>query len=196
MILHSHSNMTYLKSVNQSLGTSSVVRFEQVGLGQAVYSTWSAVFKEGCSLRAGKSVDWENGNARMYENTYVLYFKTYDGATLTEALRLGQSTNTSSRVLATNGFMKAISSVSASTPATKNNQVFLVTTGATDKTITLPITGISNGQIYTVKKIDAGAGNVIVIGESGNIDGAANKTWNVQNEFHSFIKYGGEYFIV
>lgn len=47
-------------------------------------------------------------------------------------------------------------------------------TGATNRTCTLPaIASSTNGQIYTITKLDSSAGAVIITPQSGNISGAS-----------------------
>lgn len=57
----------------------------------------------------------------------------------------------------------------------------LVTTGASDKTITLPAVASSTDVVIEVKKVDSGVGDVIVDGDGAEtIDGAATKVLNGQ----------------
>lgn len=52
-----------------------------------------------------------------------------------------------------------------------------VTTGATDRTMTLPTAADNSGRIITVKKVDSGANKVILDGEGAEtIDGALTQT--------------------
>lgn len=54
-------------------------------------------------------------------------------------------------------------------------QSLIVTTGASSRTVTLPDTNVYKGCLVTVKKVDSGAGTVIIDGAGGDtIDGAAN----------------------
>jgi len=54
--------------------------------------------------------------------------------------------------------------------------IILVTTGASDRTITLPTAAANTGRKITIKKIDSGAGSVIVDGEGAElIDNVATK---------------------
>src|SRR5271154_3957542 len=55
--------------------------------------------------------------------------------------------------------------------------IYRVTTGGSMITATLPAPATCPGKIFTVKKIDAGIGQVVV---SGAIDGAANWTIGTQ----------------
>ena len=53
----------------------------------------------------------------------------------------------------------------------------LMTTGATDKTVTLPAAASNTDAIIEVKKVDSGAGNVIIDGNlAETIDGALTQT--------------------
>lgn len=64
--------------------------------------------------------------------------------------------------------------------------VILVTTGAGNITITLPVAADSEGKVYAIKKVDGGAGNVIIDGDGAEtIDGAATQT--ILNRWGSII---------
>jgi hypothetical protein len=64
-----------------------------------------------------------------------------------------------------------------------------MTAGASDKTVTLPITPNANDFIE-VCKADSGAGNVIIDGNGKNINGANTKTITVQYTAIS-LQYNG-----
>lgn len=73
----------------------------------------------------------------------------------------------------------------------------LVTTGASDRTITLPTAADNDGRILTVKKVDSGAGGVIIDGEGAEtIDNFATIT--LESRFESIVLKcdGSEWFIV
>jgi hypothetical protein len=56
-----------------------------------------------------------------------------------------------------------------------------MTTGASDKTVTLPAVASSTDAVIEIKKVDAGAGNVIIDGNlSETIDGATTQTITAQ----------------
>ena len=70
---------------------------------------------------------------------------------------------------------------SFTTGDTISSDINLVTTGGSNLSLTLP--SPSSGQIVTVKKIDSGAGEVIINGDgSDTIDGAASKRLYYQYE--------------
>lgn len=70
---------------------------------------------------------------------------------------------------------------SFTTGDTISSDINLVTTGASNITLTLP--SPASGQIVTVKKIDSGAGEVIISGDgSDTIDGAGSKRLYYQYE--------------
>ena len=54
-------------------------------------------------------------------------------------------------------------------------RVVLVTTGAADKTITLPTASTNTNRSITIKKVDSGAGGVIL---SGTVDGSSSTSIN------------------
>lgn len=66
---------------------------------------------------------------------------------------------------------------SADYTATTSDYLIVVTTGAANKTITLPPAATSAKLVLEVKKIDAGAGSVIIDGNGAEtIDGFASLT--------------------
>ena len=75
--------------------------------------------------------------------------------------------------------------------------VILVTTGAGNITITLPVAANTVGKVYAIKKIDVGAGNVIVDGDGGEtIDGAATQTIVAQWDVLMIFCDGVAWFII
>ena len=83
--------------------------------------------------------------------------------------------------------------------ATLSSDINLITTGSLLLTMTLPSSPV-DGQIVTVKKIDAGAGQAIVAGAgSDKIDGAANKRLYYQYESLTCVVQSGtpnEWYII
>lgn len=72
-----------------------------------------------------------------------------------------------------------------------------VTTGAVDRTITLPTVATSAGLILNIKKIDSGAGNVIVDGNGGEtIDDATTQTIVAQYDVITVQCDGSEWWIL
>jgi hypothetical protein len=62
-----------------------------------------------------------------------------------------------------------------------NGDFVLMTAGASDKTVTLPAVASSTDAIIEIKKVDSGAGNVIIDGNlSETIDGATTQTISAQ----------------
>jgi hypothetical protein len=77
-----------------------------------------------------------------------------------------------------------------------HKEVVLVTTGATDKDITLPLAARPNQQI-TIKKIDPGAGVVHVLGNGvETIDGINDQPLNSQYNAITVVSNGTEWFII
>ena len=77
-----------------------------------------------------------------------------------------------------------------------NKEVVLVTTGATDKDITLPLAARANQQI-TIKKIDPGAGVVHILGNGvETIDGINDQPLNSQYNAMTVVSNGTEWFII
>jgi len=193
---HTHSNKTNLDVINQNLGTSSAVQFNQAGLGRAPFGTWSLALQAGLSIRGGNFLDWEGGNARIRENNYNFEFSNYDGSGLSITFKLGAGGNTSYKPLSTNGQVYKINSVSSSTTLSGSDHVVFVTSSSTDKTITLPVTNIPDGAVFFIKKADSGTGKVIVQSAGGSIDGQTAIEWNSQFTSYQFIKNGSNYSIL
>jgi len=73
----------------------------------------------------------------------------------------------------------------------------LVTTGNTNRTITLPTVADNDQRIITIKKIDSGTGTVIVDGEGAEtIDGQTTFTLQAQYDFITIIAKSTAWFIV
>lgn len=72
-----------------------------------------------------------------------------------------------------------------------------VTTGAADRTITLPTVADNTGRVLYVVKVDDGAGNVIVDGEGAEtVNGAANVTLVGQYSSVTIISEGTAWYKV
>ena len=75
--------------------------------------------------------------------------------------------------------------------------LILMTTGAADKTITLPTALDNEGRVISIKKIDAGAGRVIIDGEGAEtIDGDLAKILAAQYVIITIRSENGEWIIV
>jgi hypothetical protein len=73
----------------------------------------------------------------------------------------------------------------------------LVTAGASDKTRTLPAVASSANVILTIKKVDSGAGNVIVDGNaSETIDGGLTYSLVNQYQFVRLLCDGAAWFVI
>lgn len=76
--------------------------------------------------------------------------------------------------------------------------LIVVTTGAADKTITLPtgqttsytVNGATYYRIYNIKKVDSGVGSVVITPASGTVDGSATYSFNTQYQSVT-IQYDG-----
>lgn len=70
-----------------------------------------------------------------------------------------------------------------------------VTTGASDRTITLPTVADNNKRIITIKKVDSGAGGVIVDGEgSETIDGHLTITLSKEHDAVTLQAVNGKWY--
>jgi hypothetical protein len=80
---------------------------------------------------------------------------------------------------------------------TDNIRTILMTTGGSNRTVTLPTATDNTNRVLTIKKVDSGAGTVIVDGEgSETIDGATTKTLPAQYTFISIQCDGSAWHIV
>jgi hypothetical protein len=94
------------------------------------------------------------------------------------------------------GFQLAVTAQSASYTALTSDEVILVTSGASAKTVTL-VTAVGNaGRTYVVKKVDSGAGAVTVQAASGNIDSSATYSLATQNKYVRVVSDGTNYFVI
>ena len=91
----------------------------------------------------------------------------------------------------------AVVAKSADYIATSADHVILVTTGASAITITLPTAVGITGKPYKIKKADAGAGTVVIDGNSSEtIDGAATLTLTNQYDFADIVSDGANWVVV
>lgn len=72
--------------------------------------------------------------------------------------------------------------------------LILATSGGSNITLTLPAS--PPGKTYYIKKVDAGAGSVIVNTSSGTIDSAASKTLAVQYQALTIASDGTNFYII
>jgi len=193
---HSHSNKAYIDVITQNLTTASAPQFVQLGLGRAALSSWSLALQAGLTTKSGTYLDWEGGNARIRENAYALEYTNYDGSALTATFKMSASGNYSYKPFISCGQAYKVVSASSNMTASNNDHIILVTTSSTAKTITLPVAGITDGTVYTIKKTDSEAGAVIVQPASGTIDGQSSYQITAQYGTAGFVKYGANYFIL
>ena len=74
-----------------------------------------------------------------------------------------------------------------------SDDLVLATTGAGDITLTLPAADTVTGENFVIKKIDSGAGKVIV---AGTVDGDTNYELLNQWQFVSLVSNGTDYDII
>lgn len=71
------------------------------------------------------------------------------------------------------------------------DSIVIVTTGSTDKTITLPRANSSQGKLLVVTKSDSGAGKVIIAARDGDtIDGGSSIQLTVQDALCYILSFG------
>lgn len=132
----------------------------------------------------------------------ITFAKLAAAAVVTEAEGIGNNDNdttipTSAAVIdyvAANGG-GALSVAAVSTAITLSSDVNLVTAGGSNLTVNLPAP--SSGVVVYVKKVDSGAGNVI-ISQNGSetIDGATSVALYAQYESMTFVSNGTNWFII
>lgn len=92
---------------------------------------------------------------------------------------------------------KEITSVSANYTVQTSDQVILVTTGSSDRTMTLPTAASMNKKELTFKKVDSGTGDVILDGNgSETIDGNLTLTISGQYTYLTFICDGTKWHVI
>lgn len=106
---------------------------------------------------------------------------THNGSNQLEIVDGGVDTTQLADASVTEAKLSRTVDSSFTTGDTISSDINLVTTGGSNLTLTLP--SPASGQIVTVKKIDSGAGEVIINGNgSDTIDGAASKRLYYQYE--------------
>ncbi len=95
-----------------------------------------------------------------------------------ESGKLGLLTSNPTSTLQINGSLAtAVVSVNSNYTLTATNSLVLVTTGGSNRTITLPAASGCTGRIYTIKQIDSGTDKVTIDANgSEKIDGALTST--------------------
>lgn len=106
---------------------------------------------------------------------------------LTPAFNLIDATGYKSRNVVT-----TILETSTSVSATGDQDVYLCNGGSGGLTVTLPAISSNNGRKITIKKIDNGAGQIIIDGNgSETVDGALSKRLYYENESMTLVGHTG-----
>lgn len=93
--------------------------------------------------------------------------------------------------------INTLSSAGYTITDTDGYDTILVTTGASNRTITLPVPTNNTGRPIYIKKVDSGTGFVLITRQtSGTIDGLTTVSLYVQNDFAEIICDGTNWFIV
>lgn len=120
----------------------------------------------------------------------ALYFKS------DHLLYIKASTGTESQLL-TSVAAVSVAAKSADYTLTGSDVVVLFTTGASNRTATLPAAASSTGKVFYIKKVDSGAGTVIIDGNaSETIDGATTYTITIQYEAITIVCDGSAWYIL
>ena len=88
-----------------------------------------------------------------------------------------------------------VSSANYTVTDTDGFDTILVSTGGSDRTITLPAVAANSGRTLLIKKTDAGAGKVTVTPNGGTIDGISTFTLTAQYSKLSIVSDGTNWFI-
>ncbi len=146
-----------------------------------------------------------NINALTRKQGTILYDTTtngmkFDNGSSLVALSAASTATPTVQGLVTSYFPTIASSVKILSSAgytildTDGYQEVEVTTAASDRTIVLPAVANNAGRILRIKKVDSGAGFVIVDGNaSETIDGALTNTLHVQDSFVTLYCNGTEW---
>ena len=113
-----------------------------------------------------------------------------------KVLQISEGTSVSS---ATDLTLTTVSAKSADYTllTTDNIDVILMTTGASTKTVTLAAAASSTGRKLTVKKVDSGAGTVVLDGNaSETIDGQPTAVITTQYSFMQIVCDGSNWHII
>lgn len=132
--------------------------------------TWRALYLDNTATDGG-AVYFDAGTTKFVKSSA-------DGATL----NLGGFSKISSPWVTQNS--TAIASTNYTITDSDGYSVILVTTGAAQRTITLPTPANNTGRVLTIKKVDSGAGTVLIDTPGAEtIDGAAQNVLNAQYAF-------------
>jgi len=129
------------------------------------------------------------GNSQLTNSTvsYGGVTVALGGSDATPAFNLIDATGYKSRNVVT-----SILQTSTSVSATGDQDVYLCTGGSGGLTVTLPAISSNNGRKITIKKIDSGAGQIVIDGNgSETIDGAATKRLYYENESMTLVCHTG-----
>ena len=97
-----------------------------------------------------------------------------------------------------NKSVSGVLSVSASTTIATTDaiSVVLVTTGNTNRTITLPAVAANAGRSLLIKKVDSGTGTVTITPNGGTVDGASTNVINAQYSFAELVSDGINWHVI
>jgi hypothetical protein len=122
------------------------------------------------------SADW--ANAIQEEILAVIV-----GAGLSADKTLQTQLYSAIKRLRLSGAVNSVSSANYTVTTTDDYRSVFVSTGAADRTITLPASASSSGRVLSIAKTDSGVGGVIIDPNSAElIDGVATKTLRTQYE--------------
>ena len=141
-------------------------------------------------LRRDSVADWYSNNPTLASGEPGVETDTHrlrigDGATATTSLAVHQP-------------IRTYAATADVTLADSDDYTHIfVTTGATDRTITLPTAADNANRQYVIKKVDSGSGTVTIDGEGAEtIDGEATKLLTTQYSWMTIVCDGSEWHVV
>lgn len=148
---------------------------------------------------------WDGATGELVQNSVVALS---DAGALTGVASLNGTTSTQlSYVDATSSIQGQLNARWNGTTSAKSADyeitlvdgvgVVLMTTGATNRTVTLPAAANSTNRVITVKKADTGSGSLILDGSGAElIDGAATQSIGYENGFLTVVSDGTKWLVV
>lgn len=135
-----------------------------------------------------------NANKALVTDGTNTSWTTVASASAATSTALGLTTSFAPTVVSS---VKAVSSADYTVLDADGYAVVLVTTGNSDRTITLPTAADNAGRILRISKVDSGSGDVIVDGEgSETVNGATTYTMPNQYDEVTIVCNGTAWFII
>jgi hypothetical protein len=166
-------------------------------VGTPVYQSASSLsgvnlYNTDGSLTAARTVTMSSYNLTFSSSSGNLIFNPSSSGKVGIGI-----TSPTSNLHAKGSFATKVTTVSANTTLDATHSTVLVSTGSSDKTITLPAASTCTDRIYCIKKTDSGSGDLIIDGNgSENIDGSNTYTMHDQNNAVIIQSDGSNWFVL